>query len=532
MNQLRLRHIRARSPCRRNAGPSAVAWACGAALLLAGVTSPHAARADTLPYTERTQSYSAMPSTVHGDIRTVGMAGATFGLADSFLASLDNPAGLAMTIPPADLKLLSNEVRDGNVQAFNNTLTSYDIGLALRLGRWGFSVGYVSPYAEGHTYDLLTGPNHTAAPYVTTRELRFAVARIFLHDRLAVGASLNLGQSATSLPPGFAHDSYAIGATVGVSYRLPLRLILGAGLTTPMSYAGSTEAGQGAPIAGFFQPVNAPWHGGLGIGWLQNRFLRADFSLSIIGGSRGAALLGNNSAVFSSAVTVQPHLGVGYSFLDFKQLKANVFVGGYYEPSRVEGLSSRTHATAGMEISMWGGQLGAAIDRSSNYTNFILGIGVDVIDLMCDLRLLPRSTKHDSGFLPKPLIDSDVGLPPAFVTSANTDGDNVDILKVGLAMPGIIADDIRSVRDVGFVKSAQQAARAFPQAWIDEGKDMKTEQAQGRNEQPTFPAPPTVHPPEAPPTEPGHRDCGQRPCPPSRDVPPATTKGSPPEADP
>ena len=64
--------------------------------------------ADPLPYTVRTQPYNAWPTTVRGDIRTVGMAGASVGLGDTFIASTANPAGPAMTLQGADLSYTSN----------------------------------------------------------------------------------------------------------------------------------------------------------------------------------------------------------------------------------------------------------------------------------------------------------------------------------------------------------------------------------------------------------------------------------------
>src|SRR5690242_18290289 len=66
-------------------------------LALMALTSP-ARGADPLRYDQRQHRYNGLSATVTGDIRTVGMAGATVGLADTFLTASNNPAGCSMTL--------------------------------------------------------------------------------------------------------------------------------------------------------------------------------------------------------------------------------------------------------------------------------------------------------------------------------------------------------------------------------------------------------------------------------------------------
>src|SRR5690348_4085605 len=90
------------------------------ALLL--LLSPPALAAPLLPYGQRTIGYSGWSDSVHGDIPNVGMAGATVGLALSFVGCLDNPAGLGMTLASPGIQITSNTVHDGQVQNFENGL--------------------------------------------------------------------------------------------------------------------------------------------------------------------------------------------------------------------------------------------------------------------------------------------------------------------------------------------------------------------------------------------------------------------------
>src|SRR3954465_6490571 len=105
----------------------------------------HSARAlDLLPYSTRTHTYSAWSTAARGDLRTVGMSGATVGLADTFIAALDNPAGLAMTLNGIDANFTTNFVYDGNIQSFDKSKGFYDFGIASDSYPWGFSIGLVS----------------------------------------------------------------------------------------------------------------------------------------------------------------------------------------------------------------------------------------------------------------------------------------------------------------------------------------------------------------------------------------------------
>src|SRR5690349_14222379 len=97
--------------------------------LLAAI-EPISAFADTFPtYQTRTRPYDGWTTGVRGDLRTVGMSGATLGLAETFIASLSNPAGLAMTLNGADVNFATNTTYDGVIQP--TAIQSYSLGIAL-----------------------------------------------------------------------------------------------------------------------------------------------------------------------------------------------------------------------------------------------------------------------------------------------------------------------------------------------------------------------------------------------------------------
>src|SRR5438128_2419859 len=89
------------------------------ALVMTLFSGTFAARADlVLPYANRTHQYSAWGTTVQGDLATLGMAGAEVGLADSRVGSVDNPAGVPLTLDSSGFQITGNNFQDGYLQSY------------------------------------------------------------------------------------------------------------------------------------------------------------------------------------------------------------------------------------------------------------------------------------------------------------------------------------------------------------------------------------------------------------------------------
>src|SRR3712207_1459257 len=81
----------------------------------------------TLPYRNRIHGYSGWSTTIRGDIRTIGMSGAVTGLADSFIASGENPAGLAMTLDKVAAQITGNRIYDSDIQDYTKPINTYNL---------------------------------------------------------------------------------------------------------------------------------------------------------------------------------------------------------------------------------------------------------------------------------------------------------------------------------------------------------------------------------------------------------------------
>jgi len=446
----------------------------------------HFARAEALSYLVRTKPYNATATSVRGDIRTVGMGGANVGLADTFLATTENPAGLGMTLNQGDDNWTTTKVRDGNVQSMENQIETLNAGLALQSYPWGFSLGYLIPYREqsqvqygSRLYELS----------FQTREFHAAAGRVFWDNRLSLGALVNVSQARTriyDLESGYdiTHSDTDLGFTVGSQLQLPGQLILGTMLQTPRYYELGIHENAYSPIPGFFQAAYSPWKAGAGIGWIPNRFFRADISYFLIGTTPDTALLSNDTVDVGEHMTLQPHMGFAYSYADFKNFKATAFVGGYMELTRIEGKSTRFHPTFGTEIKPWIFNIGFGLDVSDNYRNTVASLSVDLFKTMEQLSLIKFNRAPPGGFVPSPFFVDDVGLSRALVKNWREDPNSTDAFKEGMNLPRKLGEGVEDITEGGAKGIGQKALDAIisiPRTVGKEIQDMERIEEEKRN---------------------------------------------------
>jgi hypothetical protein len=428
------------------------------ALSLGNLGEPEAHAADPLPYTVRTQPYSGFDTYAHGDVRTVGMGGATAGLGDTFLAATFNPAGLAMTMNGGDTNVTATTVHDQNVQNYGYGINTSNIGFALSLYPWAFSLGDVPTGREGQDYLL---PSTASAPFagqpatllVQAHEYRFALARIFFDNHLSVAGSLNIGQAeeeASSIVGASSawddnRHATAIGATFGGMVRLPERVFVGFSYSLPMRYHLS---GPSPELPGFFQDMESPSRGEFSVGWIPNRFLRGDVGFSIFGTTNdGVALLGNQQSLVGQSVTFQPKLGLAYIFMDFHHVLGTLFGGSYFEYSRILNEPGRFHRTGGVEVKYSIATIGLGFDNAPRYQNFLYSVGIDAGLVLQYLNLMPTLWRPDPrGFFPNPFIRSDEGLARPIVENWEPRGPDLNPIDVIKDLPKNAADEVERLK--------------------------------------------------------------------------------------
>lgn len=388
---------------------------------------------------------------MRGDTRTVGMAGATTGLADTFIASVDNPSGLAMTDDVGDDTFTSNNVNDGEVQNFQNAMTSNFVGFAVAPYPWGLGFGVISTQ-EGQPYTIPDAP--TSAPVslqIVTREAQLSASRVFLNDRLGIGATLRLGQAEEDADLGnnpltAAFHSYAVGATVGAMWQFPRRWLLGVSYQTSMRYSVNATSVPTTVPPGFFQPVFTPSRTSFGIGWIPNWFFRASAQATLIGSTPDTALLSNEDIPVGVNAVWSPRIGASYIFCDYKEIRGTVFAGSYYEFTQVQGESNRLHGTAGVELKPWIFTVGTGVDSAHDYRNVLVSLSVDIFKVMAKLDFIPTPWHpRYTGFFHDPFTNSDENLARPLVRDWRSHGPELDPFDIGLNIPSKISEKAQEV---------------------------------------------------------------------------------------
>lgn len=396
------------------------------------------------------------------------MSGATTGLADTFIASLDNPAGPAMTVNGGDINFTGNNVHDSYVQNYESAIKTWSGGALLTPYPWGFGFGYASLSAEGQEYQF-QGSAAPASVNVTAGEYQLSLSRVFWDDRISLGSAIRIGQADAEIGSETAHG-YDVGLSVGGMLQFKRRWLLGLSYSTPMHYAISANQSP-SPLPGFYQNINVPSRTSVGIGWIPNRFFRGSFSLTRIGVTRGAALLSNDDILVGNHSTIQPRLGFAYVFADFKNFSATLFGGSYLEVTRIAHGRNRVHVSAGVEAKPWIFTMGLGIDVSKHYRNYLASFGLDVFKVMQKLDLIPTPWRPGyAGFGVDPRHLSDEGLPRPLVENWRQRGPRINALEAGLNIPNRIEQKVQDLLNPS-AQPAPEPPRAKPKT--RRGKNSK-----------------------------------------------------------
>ena len=419
---------------------------------------------ETIPYTQRTLSYPAWSSAVKGDYRMVGMAGAMVGLANTKLSSIDNPAGLAMTMDDNGFEFSRNLVKDQQIQ-LTDQVEFTDFAAAAAIYPWGIGYAAWTPLIQSKQYR--TGGGTIIEPKIESIEYRFSVARVLLNKKLALGLSLLFAKSSQklSLPDASLNYTGSVStwsASLGVMIQFPRRWLAGLSYHFPFS-ASSDQLGSSTGISDFFQSTESPGRLGLGVSWIPNRYFQFGSSLYLIGKSENVALLRSEDARVGQAFTFQPRVGASYQWADFKEFEAQWAAGLYYEVTRVSDQSDRPHFTTGFKFKPWIFSLGWTVDVASDFSNHILTAGIDVGKIFKKLKLIPRGYQPPrAGFFPPPYRLSDHGLPRPLVKKWKKRRSN-DLIETGKNLPKNLQKSLKNTKEgiEGFFESIGSIPEKF-----------------------------------------------------------------------
>jgi hypothetical protein len=370
------------------------------------------------------------------------MAGATVALPASISAAQTNPAGYALETGSVSAQINRITVYDMRIQPDGQPIDSSQWGFAASPPPWGFSITYYSPITENANY-LSPLSGNSDLTEVSIKELRVNVSRTFFDSQLALGISGELVKAVREIGP-YSYDSEVPSFMLGALYRLPKHIVLGAGYIPPLTIGPNSNDYPQPEMVGFNRSVLRPSEVDLGVGWVPNRFFKIGLQATYAGDTTNTALLADQTVETGGHPTWVPRLGESYVIADFKNFKSEWAVGTYYETSRLSGQSDRTHLTTGLDVNPWFINLNAGFDLASDYRNFMMGIGIDIVRTLRFFDIIPNDpTPHYDGVLPAPMEISADGFPDAMtpgeyrVAPSTSLGAVVDIIAEG---PKNIAD--------------------------------------------------------------------------------------------
>lgn len=372
------------------------------------------------------------------------MAGATLAVPSSISAAEANPAGFSMLTGSLSAQVNKVSFNDKKLQRSGDPIESSQWGFGLSPPPWGFSLAYYSSQTESGTY-VSPVTDDTVATEVSIKEFRLTASRSFFDDTLALGVGLELIK-AVRQQDDLASNAYAGSYRVGLLYKLPAHLIVGASFSPRVTVGPAGSPDPEIAIPGFNRNVVRPAQLGFGFGWMPNRFFKAAYSITFVGATANTALLADENVTTGANPTYVPRVGASYVLAEYENFKVEAAAGSYFEVSRLSDEGSRLHVTAGIEANPYFINTGAGFDLSSGYRNVMLSVGVDIVRTARALALIPKDNVPPlNGTFPRIDAVSADGLPDTLTHGEEknfTPPSVIDVGKIVEDVPGNISKKV------------------------------------------------------------------------------------------
>lgn len=305
-----------------------------------------------------------------GDARHIGLAGAALATPDSVHTAIENPANANFSEWAASLSLLNDYVRDDRMNFDGRRRRGVGTGVVASSPRFGIFLGHRLPSQESSPEGTVeVQETHLGAAYGFGDRFSFGVAAV------AARADWKGFEKPTT------HAS-AWSAAFGGRFRLDERWMLG------VAYRPGIPI-QDPDDSSYRSRVEVPSRLVTAVTFAPDSPFKFHFGLSVYGSQKETVELADPSLATARVLSFQPRLGIEYAAYRKDHVHLDLYAGAYFEPARIDGLSTRTHLTGGASLKAWAGRASVAFDRASGYSNFIAGIGIDLLDLAVQVKLIP-----------------------------------------------------------------------------------------------------------------------------------------------
>lgn len=365
-------------------------------------------------------AYNVFPTAVTGSARDVGLGGAVVSDPDGYEGVFINPAGMSgLTGNGIDFGSDGNNVDNFVVNLNDPKSRSLNIPIkysytGLRYvtdSGWGLGFAAQTPFTLDDVFNGTTrAVRRKGNVFVATGDINevltqadtytLAAGKSFFEGKLGVGAALNYTRvnSRYNFTPVVSSSAPFTRAINGDAFAGDVGLLLQPakwvrfGMTYKMGYRVPFDDSNnaGLPVAfTAFRDVRTPDRFLFGLRlaprddvhlFAQARFIRGMKDTLVSGsdvfpGISGATVESGRNTVLTGS------WGLEYIAYDSDDLGAKLWAGGYLEDANIQGGYTRYHRTAGFNLAPWFLSLNMAIDQAELYNNFVVGLGVDLLQV-------------------------------------------------------------------------------------------------------------------------------------------------------
>lgn len=364
--------------------------------------------------------YDAFGAAVSGSARDVALGGATIPVdPDGYEAVFANPAGLSgLAGRGIDFGSDGNTVDNFVVDPNDPKARSLDVPIKYSYGGvrfvsdsgWGFGFAASTPFDSDNEFEGTTkivkrkqtfvGTGDQNDVHSTASAYTVAGGRSFLDGKVGAGVGLTYTRARTAyaytpvVTPGspFSRSvvSDAVSLDAGVMGTPTDWLRLGAvykmGYRLPFDAANN----QGLPVAfTAFRDLQTPDRVLFGARIAPRKDLRLFVDGRVVFGMKDTLVSGSgsfpgqpgNTVADGRTTTLDGGFGVEWVPYDVDDLTIKLWGGGYFENTGVEGGYTRYHRTGGLSFQPWFLSFSVAIDDAPLYDNFVVGLGVDLLQV-------------------------------------------------------------------------------------------------------------------------------------------------------
>ena len=353
------------------------------------------------PSLEAAERYGAYGLFPQGPVRVAAMGGAFTAISDDASGIIYNPAGLAFQKYWGDLGGNMNYVANREVDLNSDGIKDgipytylYYAG-SLRLGNWGFGLGFSSPF------NSIISFSNDSGSFRETREIQLTIVNFSLpiayriSEQWSVGLTFQLSgleqrykfssTDPTATPINLGTTGANAYTAIGVAYRPSETYGFGLFYQPEKNFYVDPALNSQTGGVNWFRPVVVPAKTSFGTFLKAHPRLLFAFDVDYFPPIGEAVYVGSElipGQFIRAEILNKPqyilHGGMEWQIIDSPWWDLYWRFGAYNEPARLTLGTSRAHTTTGFELRFWALTIGASVDTADDFFNGAAGLGLSL----------------------------------------------------------------------------------------------------------------------------------------------------------